>query len=62
MNSDQDRQRAENAFKKNEEGLGARTALTEYEVRALAIREKIKRLKALRLEKEAQAQVSNRDK
>lgn len=37
-------------------------ATTEYEAQALATREKIARLKALRLAKEAQAQSSERDK
>ena len=56
MTSDQARQRAEKRFRQQERALDARKAMTEYEVRARAIREKTVRLKALRLAKEAQAQ------
>jgi hypothetical protein len=59
MTSDQERQRADKFFK--QEG-SARDDRSEYEARALAIREKTASLKALRLAKEAQAQSSKRDK
>ena len=52
MNSDQARQRAEKRFKKEERAQDARLAMIEYEVHALAVREKTARLKALRLAKE----------
>ena len=55
MNLDQSRQRAERIFKKEERALDSRKAMTEYEAQAIAIREKTKRLKALRLAKEADA-------
>lgn len=51
MNSDQARQRAEKRFKKEERAQDARLAMIEYEVHALAVREKTARLKALRLAK-----------
>ena len=56
MTSDQDRQRAERSFKREERALDGRKAITEYEAQARATREKTARLKALRLAKEAQAQ------
>ena len=63
MNSDKARQWAEENFKKQERASSdARKATMEYEVRALAIREKTARLKALRLAKEAQEKASDRDK
>jgi hypothetical protein len=62
MTSDQDRQRAENSFKEKGRGRHGRKAMSEYEVQALATREKIARLKALRLAKEAQPQKSNTGK
>jgi len=62
MNSDQARQRAEESFKQEEQARDGRKAMTEYEARARAIREKTARLKALRLAKEAQAQNSKLDK
>jgi hypothetical protein len=52
MNSDEARQRAEHSFKK--EDPAREKAVTEYEARALAIRERTARLKALRLAKQAQ--------
>ena len=61
MTSDQDRQRAERRFKQKEHGRHGRN-MTDYEVQALATREKIARLKALRLAKEAQSQKSETDK
>lgn len=62
MNSDQNRQRAEKSFKREERARDGRKAMTEYEAQAAATREKTARLKALRLGKEAEAQNSNRDK
>lgn len=57
MNSDQARQRAERNFKKEERVQDGRKAMIEYEAQAVATRQKIARLKALRLAaKEAQAQ------
>ena len=55
MTSDQDRQRAEKSFKKEERARDGRAAMTEYDAQALAVRAKTTRLKALRLAKEAQA-------
>jgi hypothetical protein len=54
MASDQDRQRVEKRFKQEERAKDGRMAMIEYEVQALPVREKIARLKALRLAKEAQ--------
>lgn len=62
MNSDNNRQRAESSFKKQENASAAGQAVTGYEARALAIHEKIERLKALRLAKEALDKASDRDK
>jgi hypothetical protein len=63
MTANQDRrQRAEKSFQQKERGRHGRKATTEYEVQALATREKIARLKALRLAKEAQSQKSNTEK
>jgi hypothetical protein len=56
VNSDQDRQRAEKIFKKEERARDGRKAMTEYETQARATRAKTERLKALRLAKEAQVQ------
>ena len=56
MTLDQARQRAERNFQKEERQLDARKAMTEYDAQARATREKTARLKALRLEAEAQAQ------
>ena len=53
MISDQARQRAERVFRKEERTRDRRAAMTEYEARAIAVREKSARLKALRLAKEA---------
>jgi hypothetical protein len=53
MNLDQARQRAEKSFKKEERAQDTRKAMMEYECRALATREKIARLKELRLAREA---------
>jgi hypothetical protein len=54
MTLDQDRQRAERNFKKEERARDGRKAMADYEVQARTIREKTARLKALRLAKEAQ--------
>ena len=62
MISDKDRQLAEKSFRQEERSRDGRTAMTEYEVRVLALREKTARLKALRLAKEAEVQNFNRDK
>ncbi len=56
MNSDQARQRVQQSFKQGESALDSRKLLTEYETKARATREKIARLKALRLAKETQVQ------
>jgi hypothetical protein len=56
MSSDHPRQRAEKDFKQVMRARNARKAMAEYETQALAVREKMARLKALRLAKEAQAQ------
>jgi len=56
MNSDHARQRAEKAFKQNEDARGAQSAMTDYETRCRDIREKIERLRTLRFAKEAQEQ------
>jgi hypothetical protein len=58
MNSDQARQRAEHIFKQALAARDSRTALAGYEAQARATREKIVRLKALRLAKEPQAQIA----
>ena len=53
MISDQARQRAERVFRKEKRTRDGRAAMTEYEVHAIATREKTARLKALRLAKGA---------
>jgi L-serine deaminase len=50
-NSNQAQQRAEKLFKKQERAQDARQAMSEYEIHALAVREKTLRLRALRLAK-----------
>ena len=55
MNSDKARERAERLFRKEERAQDGRKAMMEYESEALATREKIARLRALRLAKEALA-------
>jgi hypothetical protein len=62
MSSDQDRQQAEKNFKQQKLVRLRRKAMVEYEIQALATREKIARLKALRLAKEAESQKSNKAK
>lgn len=59
MTSDQARQQAEKIFKKEERARDGREAMTEYEAEARATREKTAHLKALRLEREAQAAKAN---
>jgi hypothetical protein len=59
MVSDQVRQRAETSFKQKVRG---RKPTTEYEAQARVTREKIARLKALRLANEAQKLNSKSDK
>jgi len=54
MNSDKARQRAEKIFKKEQRAQDGRKAMIEYELQALAAREKTARLKELRLAKEAE--------
>lgn len=61
MNSDEARKRAEESFKHDIRATDVGKVLTEYEARALALREKTERLKALRLAKEAQSKDPNRD-
>jgi hypothetical protein len=56
MTSEQDRKRAERSFKQEERAQDGRKATTAYEAQARTTREKIARLKALRLAKEAQVQ------
>jgi hypothetical protein len=55
MTSDQDRQRAERIFKKEERARDGSAAMIEYQAEAIATREKTARLKELRLAREAQA-------
>jgi hypothetical protein len=55
VNSDQARQRADKIFKKEERARDGREAMTEYVAGTRATREKTARLKALRLDREAQA-------
>jgi hypothetical protein len=55
MTSDQARQRAERLFKKEERARDGSAAMIEYQADAVATREKTARLKALRLDREAQA-------
>jgi hypothetical protein len=55
VNSDLARQRAEKIFKKEERARDGREAMTQYEADARATREKTAHLKALRLDREAQA-------
>ena len=62
MNSDENRQRAEQIFKQDNDARDGREPATEYEARATAIREKTARLRTLRLAKEAEARNSTRQK
>ena len=52
--SDQDRQRAERSFEKEQRAQDGRAAVMEYEAEARATREKTARLKAPRLAREAE--------
>jgi hypothetical protein len=60
MNLDHPRQRAEKSSKHKAHTQGARKPMTEYEVQARATREKIARLKQLRLARE-EAQPRNEE-
>jgi hypothetical protein len=62
MVSDQVRQRAETSFEQKVHARDGRKPMTEYEAQARATREKIARLKALRLANEAQKLNSKSDK
>jgi hypothetical protein len=53
MNPDIPQKRAEQLFKKEKRAHDARNAMIEYEQQAVATREKITRLRELRLAKEA---------
>jgi hypothetical protein len=55
MTSDQARQREEKLFEKEERARDGSAAMIEYQADAIATREKTARLKALRLDREAQA-------
>jgi hypothetical protein len=55
VNSNQDRQRAEKIFKKEERARDGREAMTEYQAGVRATREKTARLKSLRLDRDARA-------
>jgi hypothetical protein len=54
MNPDIPQMRAEQLFKKEKRAHDARNAMMKYEHQAVATREKITRLRELRLAKEAQ--------
>jgi hypothetical protein len=54
MNPGKARQRAEKIFKKERRAQDGRKAMIEYELQALATREKTARLKELRLAKEVE--------
>jgi hypothetical protein len=58
VNSEQARQQAEKRFKQEERARDGRKAMIEYEAEAVATRKKTARLKALRLAKEAQAEIA----
>ncbi len=60
MNSDRARQQAENAFKQR--ARSGQNTMTDYEARSRDIREKIKRLRAIRFANQAQEQDSKREK
>jgi hypothetical protein len=62
LSSDEARKRADKSFKQQERAQDGRKAMAEYEIQARATREKIARLKTLRLAKEAQVKHSDRDK
>jgi hypothetical protein len=55
MTSDQARRQAEKLFKKEERARDGSAAMFEYQADAIATREKTARLRALRLDREAQA-------
>jgi hypothetical protein len=54
MNSDKARQQAEQSFKKEDRAEDAGKAMMEYERQALATREKMARLRGMRLAKKAE--------
>ena len=56
MTSDQKRLRAETSFRSKDQVRNERKSLVEYEIRAVATREKTARLKALRLARDAASQ------
>ena len=58
MNSDHARQQAEKAFKQNQGERGGQNATTDYAARSRDIREKIERLRAVRLANQTQKQSS----
>ena len=60
MVSDQVRQRAETSFKQKVHARVGKKALAEYEIQGRATREKIARLKALRLAREAQKKLNSK--
>ena len=53
MNTDEARRRAETLFKKEQQLREAQQAMTEYQARLDAMREKTARLRALRLARDA---------
>ncbi len=55
MDADLARARAEKLFRQEEQQREGKAALAEYEANAVAVRENMARLKALRLAKEIQA-------
>jgi len=55
MTSGQVRRQAEKLFKKEERARDGSAAMIEYQADAIAAREKTARLRALRLDREAQA-------
>jgi hypothetical protein len=59
MTPDEARMRADRSFKQEERAREGRLAMTEYEAEARAIREKTARLRALRLARDAKAQVAD---
>lgn len=58
MTSAQARQRAEKHFKQQERERDGKVAMSEYRANAMAVRKNMARLRALRLAKEAENEVS----
>jgi hypothetical protein len=56
MTLDQDRARADKAFKQAERERDGKAAMAQYQADAIALRQRTARLKQLRLAKEAEAQ------